>query len=310
MSIHTILGAGGVIANSLATELVSHQESVRLVSRHPAPYLGASTFAADITDSTQAIRAIQGSSVVYLCVGLKYDYSIWKQQWPKIMTNTIEACKQAGARLIFFDNVYMYGKVNGGMTEETLYEPCSRKGDLRARIATQLMSEVRKGNITASIARAADFYGPGADRTSVANLLVFANLSKGKKALWLVNADTRHSFTYTEDAAKALYLLAKDENSWNQVWHLPTATDPLTGAQFIEQAARALGTRPDYRVLRKWVVKLMGLFDKTVAESYEMLYQYEFDYLFDSSKFEKAYNFHPVTYSEGIIATANAYKKR
>src|SRR5882724_5829938 len=230
MSIHTILGAGGVIANGLAAELIHHQESVRLVSRHPAPRQGASSHAADITDLAQTIRAVGGSSVVYLCAGLKYDYSVWRQQWPKILNNAIEACGQTGARLIFFDNVYMYGKVDGTMTEETPYDPSSRKGDLRARIATQLMSEVRKGNITASIARSADFYGPGADKTSVFNLLVFQRLKKDQRAQWLVNATVPHSFTYTKDAAKSLYLLAGNESSWNQAWHLPTASSPLTGA--------------------------------------------------------------------------------
>lgn len=308
MSIHTILGAGGVIADGLAEELIRHQLPVRLVSRHPSPRQGATILAADLTDAGQALQAIQGSSVIYCCIGLKYDYSIWRQQWPRIIDNIIEACKRTGARLIFFDNVYMYGKVNGGMTEETPYDPCSRKGDLRARMATQLMSEVRKGNITATIARAADFYGPGADRTSIPNLLVFQRLAKGQKAQWLVNPMVRHSFTYTGDTAKALYLLATDENSWNQVWHLPTAPDPLTGSAFIEAAAEAMGTAPRYTVLPKWMIRLGGLFDKTTSELYEMLYQNEADYLFDSSKFESAYNFHPVSYGEGIKATANAYK--
>jgi nucleoside-diphosphate-sugar epimerase len=61
-------------------------------------------------------------------------------------------------------------------------------------------------------------------------------------------------------------------------------------------------------ILSRWMIRLGGLFDKTTAELYEMLYQYEYDYLFDSSKFEKAYNFQPVSYTEGIKATANAYK--
>jgi nucleoside-diphosphate-sugar epimerase len=308
MAIHTILGAGGVIANSLARQLTIHQLPVRIVSRHPSPLPNATTLAADLTDPAQTLEAIRGSAVVYLCIGLPYDYSIWRQQWPRIIDNTIEACKKTQAKLIFFDNVYMYGKTEGPMTEETPYDPSSRKGDLRARIATQLMSEVRKGNITASIARAADFYGPGADKTSLPNLLVFQKLAKDQKAQWLVNAHAQHSFTYTPDAAKALYLLGNDENSWNQVWHLPTASTPLTGAQFIELSAAALNKPGRFRVLSKWLVRLVGIFDKTTSELYEMLYQYEFDYLFDSSKFENAYHFKPTSYEEGIRATAEGYK--
>ena len=308
MSIHTILGAGGIIAEKLAAQLLSHQLPVRLVSRHPSPHPGAESVAADITNASQTLEAVKGSAVVYCCIGLKYDYSVWRHAWPLIMNNIIDACRQTKSKLIFFDNVYMYGRVEGAMTEDTPYDPDSRKGDLRARIATQLMSEVRKGNIIASIARAADFYGPGADKTSVPNLLVFQRLSKNQKAQWLVNPHVRHSFTYTEDAAKALYLLGCDENSWNQAWHLPTAASPLTGGEFIAAAAAALDKPAQSMILPPWMIRLGGLFDKTTAELYEMLYQYEYDYLFDSSQFEKAYNFQPVSYAEGIKATANAYK--
>src|SRR5579872_3866395 len=300
MSMHTVLGAGGTIAEHLTGELITRGLPVRLVSRHPVPVLGATLLPADLTDPDQTLLAIDGSAVVYLCVGLPYDFRIWRRQWPRIIDNVIAACRSTGSKLIFFDNVYMYGRTDEPMTEDTPYDPSSRKGDLRARLATQLMSEVRKGNITATIARAADFYGPAADKTSIPNLLVFQRLAKGQKAQWLVNAHARHSFTYVPDAAKALAILAMDESAWNQVWHLPTASQPLTGAEFIDRAAASLHRAGRYTVLQKWMVRLGGLFDRTTAELYEMLYQYEFDYLFDSTKFETAYSFQPTSYEEGI----------
>jgi nucleoside-diphosphate-sugar epimerase len=203
----------------------------------------------------------------------------------------------------------MYGKVDGPMTEETPYNPISKKGDLRARLATQLMSEVRKENITATIARSADFYGPGADKTSVPNMLVFANLAKNKKAQWLANASVRHSFTYTPNACKALYLLATTESSWNQVWHLPTTSNPLTGKEFVQAAANSFGRSADLMVLKPWMLRLGGLFNKTIAESWEMLYQSKFEYLFNSSKFDKAFGICATPYLEGIHATSSMFKK-
>ncbi len=315
MSIHTILGAGGVIGDTLARELTTHGIPTRLVSRKIKTSLpgalppGVTTLPADLTDAGQALEAVKGSSVVYLCVGLPYNYSIWRQQWPRIMDNTIAACQKTGAKLIFFDNVYMYGKTDGPMTEETPYDPSSRKGDLRARLATQVMSEVRKGNIVATIARSADFYGPGAGKTSVPDITVFQRLIKGQRAQWLVNAGVPHSFTYTPDAAKALYLLGQDENSWNQVWHLPTAGSALTGIRLVELAAAALHQPNRLVVMPKWMIQLGGVFDRTTAELKEMLYQYEFDYLFDSSKFEAAYHFTPTSYEEGIRVTAESYSR-
>lgn len=307
MSLHTILGAGGAIANELLPILIDSKENVRIVARHPKQIIGVESVAADLSDADQTLTAISGSSIVYLLVGLEYEYKVWAEKWPVIMTNTINACKAAGAKLIFFDNVYMYGKVNGIMTEETAFNPCSKKGTLRAAIAQQLLNEIQTGSITAMIARSADFYGTSATKTSVPNMLVFDNFSKGKRAQWLANATLKHSYTYIPDAGKALYLLAKDESAFNQTWHLPTRSNPLTGAQFIALAAEAMHQPNKYSVLSKFMIRLAGLFIKPIKESYEMLYQSDSEYLFDSSKFEKHFSFSPTSYEDGIKETAKYY---
>jgi nucleoside-diphosphate-sugar epimerase len=113
----TILGAGGVIANEVVKLLAAAKQPIRLVARNARPLPGATeTIYGDLSDKDQTIRAVASSSVVYLLVGLKYDHKLWTEMWPRIMTNTIEACKRSGAKLIFFGNVYMYGKVSGKMT--------------------------------------------------------------------------------------------------------------------------------------------------------------------------------------------------
>jgi nucleoside-diphosphate-sugar epimerase len=304
----TILGAGGPIADALASLLLAQNARVRLVSRNPKSVPGAQTLAADLTDLDQAIRAIDGSSTVHLLVGLKYSVALWQESWPRIMANTIEACKRANARLVFFDNVYMYGKGAGPMTESTPYNPTSRKGEIRARIATTLMDEVRAGRLTALIARAADFYGPR-NQHSVPNILVFDALAQNRTPSWLVNADVPHSFTFIPDAALALNLLAAHDSAWNQVWHLPTAPSPLTGRQFVEHAAGEFKRPPKFRVLSRPTLRLVGLFNSDIRESYEMLYQSDSPYLFDSSKFACEFNFPGTPYSEGIRLAAASYKR-
>jgi len=39
-----------------------------------------------------------------------------------------------------------------------------------------------------------------------------------------------------------------------------------------------------------------------------MLYQNEYDYLFDSTKFEKTFNFTPTSYKDGIAETVRSMK--
>src|SRR5262249_13560112 len=140
----TILGAGGVIANDVVKLLSARRQPFRLVARHArAVSAGAEVISADLSDKDQTIRAVAGSSIVHLLAGLKYDHNFWAEMWPRIMANTIEACKRAHAKLIFFDNVYMYGKASGAMTEETPFNPCSKKGEVRAKIATSLINECK-----------------------------------------------------------------------------------------------------------------------------------------------------------------------
>ncbi|HTM14461.1 MAG TPA: NAD-dependent epimerase/dehydratase family protein [Bryobacteraceae bacterium] len=305
----TILGAGGPIGNELAKILAAGHESFRLVGRNPKPLAAGEVFAADLADREQTIRAVAGSRVVYLLVGLKYDLRVWQELWPRIMGNTIEACKRAQAKLIFFDNVYMYGKVDGAMTEETPYAPCSKKGEVRAKIATTLMNEARAGNLSAMIARSADFYGPDTEH-GVPNILVFEPFAKGKTASWLVNAAVPHSLTYIPDAARGVALLAERESAWNQVWHLPTPPDPPTGREFIEMAAKEFGVAAKYRVLSRPMLWVAGWFNPLIGESYEMLYQSDSPYLFDSTKFAKEFGFAGTPYREGIRIVADSYKRK
>lgn len=306
---HAILGAGGAVGGELAALLVQAGKPVRLVARNPRPLAGAQSFAADLADRDKCIEALAGAKVAYLLAGLRYDTAVWRELWPRIMANAIEACKRAGARLAFFDNVYMYGRVQGPMTEGTPFNPCSAKGEVRARIATTLLEEIKAGGLSALIARSADFYGPGARRTGIANILVFERLAKGQAAFWLVNDAAPHSLTCTPDAARALLRLADTESAWNQTWHLPTAPNPPDGRGYVALAAKALGVAPRHKVLGRAMAMVGGWFNPDVRESREMLYQYEFAYLFDSGKFTAAFGVEPTPYAQGIELTAAAYRR-
>lgn len=303
----TILGAGGAISSQLTQLLAAQKKPFRLVSRTPHPAPGATeSITADLTSQANTIRAVAGSSTALLLVGIKYDHKIWANLWPRIMANTIEACVRANAKLLFFDNVYMYGRVTGAMTEETPFNPCSRKGEIRAHIATSLIDAWKSGALTALIARAADFYGP-ATPTGVANVLVFDPYAKHQTASWLVNDAVPHSLTYTPDAARAVLALAESDTAWNQTWHLPTTPHPPTGREFITMAAEAMQVAPKYRVLSRPMIRVYGWFKPVVGELHEMLYQNDAPYLFDSSKYARAFGFSGTPYADGIRATAASY---
>lgn len=304
---YTILGAGGSVSNELVKLLAARKLPFRTVSRQAGAQPGAADVRiADLTKHQQTVDAVAGSDVVFLLAGLKYDHKLWAEQWPRIIDNAVDACKQARAKLVFFDNVYMYGKVNGPMTEETLYKPTSRKGEVRAQIAMRLEKAWKEGELTALIARAADFYGPDA-KNGIPNVMVFGPLSKGEKAMCLVSDALPHSYTYVPDAAAALLKLAETPTAWNQTWHVPTTPQPMTGKEFIEAAAKAMGKTPKYRVLSRTMVKVAGMFNPTIREVHEMLYQNDSPYVFDSSKYARAFGFEGTPYAEGIAVTAASF---
>lgn len=304
----TILGSGGVIGNELAKSLPTYDQSIRLVARNPKKVNANDQLVkADLTDPKAVDLAVEGSDVAYLTVGLKYDRKIWAEQWPRIMDNAISACKKHNTKLVFFDNVYPYGQVDGWMTEDTPYNPSSRKGEIRTQIATRLMEEVKKGELKALIARSADFYGPNAS-LSVVNMLVFENLIAGKKMQWLGNAKALHSLTYTPDAGAATARLGNDETAFNQVWHLPTDRNVLTGVELMTLFALAYDVPLKYTELNKFMLQLAGVFNPTIKESIEMLYQSAADYLFDSSKYDKKYKSYASTYAQGVNEMVAAVK--
>jgi nucleoside-diphosphate-sugar epimerase len=300
----TILGANGTIGSVLAKELTRYTDKIRLVSRNPRKVNESDElFPADLSDPGVVDRAVEGSDVVYVVVGFDYKLEVWEEKWPKFMRAVINACIKHNARLVFFDNVYMYD-INEihHMTEESQNNPPSKKGAVRKQLSQMIMDEVKAGKLMALIARSADFYGPDNDKSFVIEM-VYKNLKKGMRANWFIDADKKHSFTFTPDAARATALLGNTDDAYNTIWHLPTDKNVLTGREFIGLFSKEMNVANKLFVLPLWIIKIVGVFVPVMKEMPEMMYQYDRDYFFDSSKFEKRFNFKTTTYPEGVKLT-------
>jgi nucleoside-diphosphate-sugar epimerase len=303
---HTILGINGNVGKLLATELTQKGIKVRGVSRRP--FLGNwEHIAADVLDLDALTAAVAGSEVVYLAVGLEYTIKVWRRDWRVLMQNTIEACRRTNAKLIFIDNVYMYGKVEGAMTETTPAHPSSEKGKIRAEIAALLLTAFEAKILRGCIARAADFYGPDCDKSGL-NTTVFERFAAKKSAQWLGKTDKKHSFTYVPDMAKALAILGTDPRAdLSLIWHLPTAAPALTGLDIIQQAGKIFNVPPKFSAIGDFMLSILGIFIPIMRELKEMSYQTNFDYVFSSEKFEQVFGVKPTAYADGIQQTAAFY---
>ena len=303
----TILGSGGAIGTPLAKELTKFTNNIRLVSRNPKKVNETDElFPVDLNDLSQIDKAIAGSDVVYVTVGFEYKLSVWENTWPPFLKAVIEACKAHQSKLVFFDNIYMYDKsAIPGMTEASPVNAPSKKGKVRQQLHEMIMNEVEKNTVTALIAKSADFYGPD-NKNSALNLMVIDNFMKGKKAQAFGDVNRIHTYTYTPDAAMATALLGNTIDAYNQIWHVPTTKEKLTNLQWIQLIAKELSVEPKVQPVPVWMIKMLGLFMPIMREFPEMMYQYEQDYIFDSTKFEKRFNIVATTPKEGIRTVIDA----
>jgi nucleoside-diphosphate-sugar epimerase len=294
--VQTILGSGGAIGVPLARELKNYTNHIRLVSRNPQNVNETDElFAIDVNNLDQIDNAIAGSEIVYVTIGFEYNIKVWQNIWPAFLQAVINSCIKHNTKLVFFDNMYMYAKTTiPFMTESSPIMPPSEKGKVRTKLREMIMNEVEKKNLTALIARAADFYGPD-NKNSALTLMVADKLLKGKKAQAFGDVNKIHTYTYTPDAAKATAILGNTPDAYNQEWHVPTTKERLTTLEWIHLIAKELNVEAKVQKAPKGLIHILGLFIPIMKEFPEMLYQYEQDYIFDSSKFEKRF---------GIVATS------
>lgn len=307
----TILGAGGAIGIELAKALATYTTDIRLVSRNPKKVnLSDELFPADLTSREDVFKAVEGSEIIYVTVGFAYNIKIWQKLWPPFIKNVIDACMQHNAKMVFFDNIYAIGGDNvKHITEESPMSPCSKKGEVRAEVDKIILDAIENRKLNAIIARSPDFFSE-VKAASMAMNLIYDNLIKGKKAQWLCDAKKVHNMGYAPDLAKGTALLGNTPDAYNQVWNLPTDSEKITGEGWINLFAKEMNTSNKYQVLPNWLIKVLGLFIPIMKELPEMNYQYDRDYFFDSSKFNRRFNYTPIKNADAVKKTVESLMQK
>lgn len=302
-----ILGSGGDAGTQLAKQLINYTNDIRLVSRNPKKVNESDKLMkADLSNPDLLDQAVKGSEVVYVTIGFEYKTKVWKEKWPNFMINLIESCKRHNSKIVFVDNIYMYGPdYLGNMTEETPIKPVSEKSRIRAEIFRMLMNAVERKEVTALVARGADFYGPNV-QGSLLTQSVYNNLLKNKNPQWIGKLEVLHSFTNTKDIGKALALLGNTTDAYGQVWHLPTTDEKLTSRQWIELMMKAMNVQKKIQTIPTSMLGIIGLFVPILKELKDVSYQLDRDYFFNSSKFNKGFNFTPISPGDGIKEMINS----
>jgi nucleoside-diphosphate-sugar epimerase len=307
--LHVVLGATGGAGGALVGELARRGHRVRAVSRHPAAGLpeGVERLAADTGDPAQARSACQGATVVYHCVQPPYER--WAEEFPTLTANISQAATDAGARLVYADNLYAYGPVQGPITEDLPALATTKKGRIRALMAERLLEAHRSGTLQVAIGRSSDYYGPGGANSVVGDVL-FGAAVRGRRARWLGRLDVPHTLNYLPDVARALATLGERPQALGGVWHLPAA-EPLTGREFVELIAAELGRPVRVTATSRLAVRVAGVLNPRIRESAEMLYQWERPFVVDASKFQGAFGpFEPTPHRQAVATTVAWFQER
>lgn len=304
--LHVVFGSGA-LGSSVIRALLREGLTVRAVSRggRAAVPQAVEVYRADASDPAAARGACAGAAAVYNCAAP--PYTDWAKQYPAIQAGLVAGAGAAGAVLVSAENVYVYGRVEGPMTEDTPLAPCSRKGEIRARMFEELMAAHRAGTVRVAVGRGPDYYGPEAVTTTVYGERVFYPALAGKPAEIFGRPDARHTWTHVDDFARGLVTLGTRPEAQGKAWHMP-CPPPLTQREMLGLIFEAAGHSPKIRAMPGWLASVLGWFIPIMRELAEMQYQWNTDYDFRCDRFQAAFGGDVIPHREGVRRTIEWFR--
>jgi nucleoside-diphosphate-sugar epimerase len=303
-----VFGHGPV--GAATTRLLLQTGAEVLVAQRSRPAdlpAGARFQACDVLDG-EAVRATAaGAQQIVAAVGFPYEGKVWETAWPRAMTHLVGACETTGARMVFVDNLYMYGEQTVPLTEDMPARSFGQKPRARTEATKIWRAASEAGRIRATALRPSDFFGPGVGATQLGDAALGA-LARGKPAALVLPPDLLHDFAYVPDIARAVVTLTQAPDAdFGQVWHCPNA--PIrTPRQLLQLAADALGVKLAIQSLPLWALPAIGLFSPFLRELVEMRYQWRHPYRVDASKFGRRFWSDATPFEISIPETARSFR--
>jgi len=309
MGRHAVIGARGQIGQLLVDELVARGHEVVAVAHGwaaPDRRPGVECRGADAADPAVLSAALAGCEVAHAVLGLPYRSAVWEAQWPPLMGGVLDAAERAGCRLVYLDNLYAYGQVDGPITEDTPLRPVSRMDRARAATSEILLAAASRG-APVTIGRAGDFLGPGASSSSAGERFfagVLARDTPVRRVRWLGRPDARHCWAGTPTVAAALATLGETPDP-GPLWLLPVH-GPITGRELCNTLGRVAGCRVVPRATPTWAVRLAGLADPEARAAAGQMYQLTGDQVLDDRRWRARFPVGGPTL-EGLLADTLAW---
>ena len=303
---HVVFGTGAV-GLALIDHLASTGEEVVAVNRSGTARVPGEVniVAGDAADAGFAAEVTQGATIVYQC--LNPPYTQWPELFPPMQDAVLAGATAAGAKLVSFENLYMYGPTDGAtLTEDQPYAADTRKGSVRGKMARDLLAAHDAGTVRVTIGRASDYFGPRGTVSAMGERVFYPVLA-GKKAQVMGNPDLPHTYSYVPDIAAGLATLGASDAADGRAWHLPNPPT-LTTRQFVARIGDIAGTTGAVSAMPKAMLNVVGLFNGNVRELKEMLYEFEEPFVVDSSAFEATFDQHATDLDDAIATTVAWYR--
>jgi nucleoside-diphosphate-sugar epimerase len=282
--------------------LLKMGKSVRMINRSgkmsDLPN-GVELVASDAYDSAKIIALTKDAACVYQCA--QPAYYEWAQKFPALQGAILDAAIANGTPLVLGDNLYMYGHFSGSLREDSPVVPTSRKGKVRAEMAQQILDAHAAGKVRAAIGRASNFFGPY-DGALTSFAIAPALLNKPVDLMGDIHQP--HTFTYIKDFGNLLATLGTRPEALGQVWFAPSNA-PISEAEFVKLLEAELGRPVKKMAAGAMMMRILGLFDKTIAESVEMMYEWEAPFVIDTSKASKAFGLQPTPLATAVRETVD-----
>jgi nucleoside-diphosphate-sugar epimerase len=298
--LHVIFGTGP-LGTWTARTLEEAGKKVRMVNRsgrRPEVHAEVELVKGDAYDANNVAALTKGATAVYQCA--QPEYHEWGKFFPTLQRAIVAGSASNGARLIVAENLYMYGETGGKpLSESSPYQAHTRKGRVRQAMTEELFAAHQSGKLQVASARGSDFFGPG---DSISARLTFQPALHGEVVNMLGRLDMPHTYTFVADFGRTLALLGMSERGLGRAWHVPSPA-PVTQQEFITLVEQEVGKPVKVRAAGRLILGLIGLFNKTLAEMPEMLYEWNKPFVMDSSAFTQEFGLQATPLREAVRAT-------
>lgn len=301
-----VVGAGQ-IGRPLAARLASLGHAVVWVSRTTPATIPAGVVHRSIDAADGAALAAVAKDAVAILAAVNpaiYDADVWARTLPPLHRGLIDASARSGKRLVVLDALYAYTLDEGPLSPTTRMDPSTAKGAIRKEIAALYAEANRSDRARTVLFRASDFWGPELTSALLTGDAI-AGLARGKRPIVLGDPDAEHAFSHRDDVIDGMIALAlAGDDVDGCVFHAPVVH--VSPRVLVHAFARASGTTVEPIVVPRWLLRVLGVFSKSMRGMIEMLPQWESPYRVDDSGFRARFGASPTSLEEGVRFVANS----